>query len=177
VLATDGRVLAVNDLFEAMPTTFLPLAHGGVAIADAPANTLFERALEGLRGHEPTVQSIPVSAQEGRPAFVIHILPLRRSAHEIFSGAEILVAATVPSPSAMVPSPQVLHGLFDLTPAETRLAMALACGLSLRQAAASNGNRFSTARSQLETVFRKTGTNKQGQLVALLKSAAPLTRR
>lgn len=177
VLAMSGRVMAVNALFEAMPTTFLSLAGGGMAIADESANALFKQAIEGLHGREPTVQSIPVPAREDRPASIIHVLPLRRSAHDIFSGAEILIAATVPSPSAMVPSPQVLHGLFDLTPAETRLALALASGQSLKQAAARNGNQFSTARSQLETVFRKTGTNKQGQLVALLKSTAPLTRQ
>ena len=36
---------------------------------------------------------------------------------------------------------------------------------------------FSTARSYLESIFRKTGTNQQSQLVALLKSTQPLIQR
>ena len=34
--------------------------------------------------------------------------------------------------------------------------------------------KFSTARSYLEQIFLKTGTNQQSQLVALLKSAGPV---
>jgi DNA-binding CsgD family transcriptional regulator len=67
--------------------------------------------------------------------------------------------------------------LFDLTPAEARLAAALARGLALKDAAIRQGIRFSTARSYLEGIFRKTCTNQQSQLVALLKSTQPLIRR
>jgi len=67
--------------------------------------------------------------------------------------------------------------LFDLTPAEARLAAALASGLALKDAAAHQGIRFSTARSYLESIFRKTRTRQQSQLVALLKSTQPLLRR
>ena len=55
-----------------------------------------------------------------------------------------------------------------------RLASSLAKGLSLKGAAQASDIRFSTARSYLESIFRKTGTNQQGQLVALLRSAQPL---
>lgn len=67
--------------------------------------------------------------------------------------------------------------LFDLTPAEARLAAALASGLSLKTAALRQGIRFSTARSYLEGIFRKTRTRQQSQLVALLKTAQPVIRR
>jgi DNA-binding CsgD family transcriptional regulator len=66
--------------------------------------------------------------------------------------------------------------LFDFTPAEARLAAALASGIALKEAAAHQGIRFSTARSYLEHIFRKTGTRQQSQLVALLKSTQPLHR-
>lgn len=67
--------------------------------------------------------------------------------------------------------------LFDLTPAEARLAAALAGGLALKEAAIRQGIRFSTARSYLEGIFRKTRTNQQSQLVALLKSTQSMIRR
>ncbi|WP_245497881.1 helix-turn-helix transcriptional regulator, partial [Mesorhizobium sp. M7A.F.Ca.CA.001.08.2.1] len=102
---------------------------------------------------------------------VIHLLPLRRAAHEIFSGADILVAATAMSASAPVPSPSLLAGLFDLTPAEARLAASLAQGRPLKEAAASSNVTVKTSRTYLERIFAKTGTRQQSQLVALLKSA------
>ncbi|MDB5657157.1 MAG: Cyanate lyase [Tardiphaga sp.] len=67
--------------------------------------------------------------------------------------------------------------LFDLSPAEARLAAALASGVTLKDAAIHQGIRFSTARSYLEGIFRKTRTRQQSQLVALLKSTQPLLRR
>lgn len=176
VLSASGRTMAANGLFETMPDVFVPRAKGGLALADAAAQSLFAEAIERVMTGAPTVQSLPLAATERRPAFVVHVLPLRRAAQDIFSQAEILVATTMPSASAMVPSPQLLHGLFDLTPAEARLAAALAAGRTLREAASRNGNQFSTARSQLEAIFRKTGTHKQSQLVALLQSAGPLKR-
>lgn len=176
VLNHGGRTLAVNSLLEAMPDLFVPLAHGGLALADAAAQPLFADALKLSMTGAPAVMSLPVAASERHPACIVHVLPLRRAALDIFSQAELLITATMPSASTMVPAPQILHGLFDLTPAESRLAAALAAGHSLREAAISHGNQFSTARSQLEAIFRKTGTHKQSQLVALLQSAASLKR-
>lgn len=176
VMSSTGRTIAVNTLCEAMPDVFQTRAGGGLVLGDVAAQARFAQSVERITAGAPTVQSLPVAATETRPALVIHLLPLRRAALDIFSQAEFLVAATTPSASAMVPSPQLLHGLFDLTPAEARLATALAGGRTLKEAAALNGNKFSTARSQLETIFRKTGTNRQSQLVALLQSAGPLKR-
>lgn len=70
-----------------------------------------------------------------------------------------------------------IQALFQLTPREAGLACALASGLSLRQAAAEGNIRFSTARSYLDIIFRKTATKQQSQLVALLRSTQPLIRR
>ncbi|HEX3756439.1 MAG TPA: LuxR C-terminal-related transcriptional regulator [Rhizomicrobium sp.] len=169
VLSGGGRVLAANSLFEALPSVFLPVAFGGLAIADSEANRLFQEAVVQNR-RDLAVRSIPLPAKEGRQALIIHLLPLRRAAHDIFSGADILIAGMALNPSALVPSPNILIGLFDLSPAEAKLAAALARGQSLKQAAAGMGITFSTARTYIESVFRKTGTHQQSQLVALLKS-------
>ena len=111
--------------------------------------------------------------RENRGPMIVHVLPLRRAAHDLFLGGDLLVAVTSLSASSFVPSPSVLSGLFDLTPAEARLAIAIAAGDSLKEAASSGGIKVSTARFYLEKVFQKTGTHKQSELVALLKSAQP----
>ncbi|QKC94542.1 helix-turn-helix transcriptional regulator [Mesorhizobium sp. NZP2298] len=172
VLSSSGRVLTANPLLEAMSSVFLPVALGGMAIGDADANRLFQQAIVAARSEvEPPVRSIPIPAAAGRQPLILHLLPLRRAAHEIFSGADILVAATALSASSTVPSPSLLAGLFDLTPAEARLAASLSQGKILVDAAANSNITVKTARTYLERIFAKTGTGQQSQLVALLKSA------
>lgn len=176
VLSMTGRVLAGNALFEAMDETFRPAAFGGLALADKPADRLLQEVLAACRtGEEPVVRSIPVAARGGEPAMVVHVVPLHRAAHDIFSRGDMLLAASRVSASAMVPAPGLLNGLFDLTPAEARLATALAAGQTLAQAGAGQGLRPSTARTYLDRILRKTGTHQQSQLVALLKSAQPFS--
>ncbi|MCZ0734767.1 helix-turn-helix transcriptional regulator [Phreatobacter sp. AB_2022a] len=171
VLARSGRVLAGNDELERIADRLVPVAFGGMAIAHPSANRLFQDAVRlSHRTDDDIVRSIPVPAADDAPALVVHILPLKRSAHDIFSGADVLVAVSVVGADQGIPSPAVLAGLFDLTPAEARLAAALTSGTPLKAAAAANGIKFTTARSYLEKIFRKTGTNQQSQLVTLLKT-------
>ncbi|MDX8493015.1 LuxR C-terminal-related transcriptional regulator [Mesorhizobium sp. VK22B] len=171
VLAANGRVRLTNALFDREKTLFLPTAFGGIAIANPECNRLFQLALQAASG-ELAPRSIPVRNALAPPV-VLHVLPLKRDAHDLFGGGDFLVVATAISASALVPSPTILTGLFDLTSAEVRLATALAKGLSLKAAAAEANLQFSTVRTYLNRIFRKTGTNQQSQLVALLKSAHP----
>ena len=171
VLASSGRVLAVNTLLEGSHA-FRTGAQGRLVLAHAGADRLYR---ECLARHDSATGSwsIPIPGSQERPSSIVHLIPLRRAAHELFEGA-ILMVLTAVSMDANIPDLTLLRGLFDLSPKEARLAAALAGGRSLKQAAQDEGLRFTTARSYLEQVFRKTGTNQQSQLVALLKGAQPL---
>jgi DNA-binding CsgD family transcriptional regulator len=174
VLTVSGQVQATNALFDTMDSVFLSTAFGGLAINDAEANRLFQQLVHATAvGREPLVRSIPIAQRDNRPPMIAHFLPLRRAAHDLFFGGDLLLAVTTFNASSFVPSPNVLTGLFDLTPAEAKLAIALTGGGSLKQAAADSGIKISTARYYLEQVFQKTGTHQQSELVALLKSAQP----
>ncbi|MEO6946644.1 MAG: helix-turn-helix transcriptional regulator [Nitrobacter sp.] len=70
-----------------------------------------------------------------------------------------------------------IRSLFDLTSREADITASLAAGMSLKDAARNAHIQFSTARSHLERIFQKTGTNQQSQLVALLKSVSPVLLR
>jgi len=170
VLTANGRVKVTNALFDQEDTLFVPTAFGRVALANPDGNRLLQLALQNSSGTH--VRSIPLQ-NAAAPAIVVHVLPLKRDARDLFSGSDLLIVATAISASNLVPSPTILTGLFDFTPAEVNLATALAKGLSLKAAAAEAGLRFSTVRTYLSRIFRKTGTNQQSQLVALLKSAHP----
>lgn len=170
VLSGKGRVLASNALIESVSQTLVPLAFGGLGLARPAADRLLQEAIAAAQGdQEAASRSIPVPAEDDRPAMIVHVVPLRRSASDIFSGATTLIAAVTVSASRLVPSLQVLMGLFDLTPAEVKLAADLASGLSLQEAAVRSGVQMTTARTHLARIFQKTGTSRQGQLVALLK--------
>jgi DNA-binding CsgD family transcriptional regulator len=65
----------------------------------------------------------------------------------------------------------VLRNLYGLTPAEIRLALKLATGMSLQSAATELAISYKTARTQLAVIFRKTATSRQGELVKILLSS------
>jgi DNA-binding CsgD family transcriptional regulator len=61
----------------------------------------------------------------------------------------------------------LLAELFQLSPAEHRLAELLAQGLPLESCAARLNVSINTVRTQLRALFRKTGTTRQAQLINL----------
>ena len=67
----------------------------------------------------------------------------------------------------------MLEELFEMTPAEARVACALVRGLSPRQTAELCGVALGTVRTQLKAVFSKTRTRRQAELVRLLIGLSP----
>jgi DNA-binding CsgD family transcriptional regulator len=62
----------------------------------------------------------------------------------------------------------LVQGLFDLTPAEARIAALIGSGLPPRSAAERLGITEETARTTLKHVFAKVGVSRQSELAALL---------
>jgi DNA-binding CsgD family transcriptional regulator len=171
-VCSGDRVQAANPLFVAEHQTFRIGHQDRISLTNRAANGLLQATLTGKgTGDNSQVRSFPLPATEVRNAGVLHAIPLRRSARDLFSGGDTVLVFTPVSATEVVPSPTILSGLFDLSPSEARLAAGLAAGSPLKIAAASNDIKVSTARSYLEQIFRKTGTSQQSQLVALLKSA------
>lgn len=170
-IAADGTVMAANGLFEALAPRIVFTAHGKAAIADRPANQLFGRALQDIASDSTAVpRSIPLAARDDGPAMIVHVVPIRREAHDVFTASvAMLIVATVTA--LEMPSTGLLHGLFDLTPAETRIAQALVNGRRLGELASQTGVSVETLRTQLKSVMGKTGTRRQVDLVRLLVAA------
>jgi len=64
--------------------------------------------------------------------------------------------------------PFIVAGVFGLTPAEARVAVAMAEGQTIDAVAARHSVSVNTIRTQLRSVFEKTGTTRQVELVGLL---------
>ena len=174
VLTPTGRALAVNASLERC-RVLLPGAFEKIVVASRAADALLQSALrQGTAAGAARVRSIAVPpGRQGDAPSVLHLVPVRGAAHDVFTGAAFLLIVTTFGAHAALPDLSLLHGLFDLTPKEAALAAALASGLTLKQAAAQHAVRMSTARTHLEHIFQKTGTHQQSQLVLLLKSAQP----
>ena len=67
-----------------------------------------------------------------------------------------------------------LQRLFQLTPAEARIAQGLANGMSLAEIAREQRAHLQTVRKQLKAVFAKTGTHRQAQCVAATEAVGVL---
>lgn len=111
--------------------------------------------------HAPTVASGP----EVLYAFYNVLTPGNASAAE----PRAVAALTFYHPRSAPPiDEQVLAAAFDLTPAECRIAHLLAEGLTQKEIAARVGVQHDTVRKQLQSVFQKTATRRQPDLLRLL---------
>lgn len=88
------------------------------------------------------------------------------SASEPEADATGLIAVILSRPRD-IPSMSIsdVADLFELTPAEARLTIALCQGVSVREYACSRGISLGTARVQLKNVLTKTQTHRQAELV------------
>lgn len=176
-LTGSGRIVVANPLFEQLAPRVLAGAFDHVQIASRTANEALKQALGAAATDTGFAsRSIPIPAAEGQPALIAHLLPVRQTAHDIFSRAELLLVLTaVVAPDA--PLTEMLHGLFDLTPAEARVARALATGLSIEEISLRSAISRETVRTQLKGVMAKTATTRQADLVRLLAGASPLPEK
>jgi DNA-binding CsgD family transcriptional regulator len=103
---------------------------------------------------------------------VVHLLPIRRSARDIF---ERSVAVMILTPTTMLNTPPVelLQSLFDLTPTERRVARRIASGATIDDISTTDGPSRNTVRAHLRSIMDKTGCNRQAEIIALLAGATP----
>ena len=71
------------------------------------------------------------------------------------------------------PTLEALKCLFEFSNSEAKLAHGLAMGLDIKEVADSMGVTIQTARTYLKTLFDKTGTNRQAELVRILITSVP----
>jgi DNA-binding CsgD family transcriptional regulator len=177
VLDSDGNALAVNTLIDAMPDVVQARAFGRLGFGDRAAHRLLTDAITRAEaGAEGGVRSFPVRGADGEPALIAHVIPVRLSARDIFSrSAAVLVLTPVALPTAA--PVELVQSLFDLTPAEARVARNLAAGKTADDIAGDGGVSINTVRAQVRAVLEKTGCGRQADVVALLTAISSTTPR
>lgn len=168
LLDQGGAVVEANRLIEQMGEYLHWRSRNRVALTDGRAGSQLAAALAVL-GNDPesAVRSFPLRDADNRASMVVHLIPIRRSAHDIFTGSYALLVLT---PVAASPAPpiELMRSLFDLTPSEARVARGIAIGETLEDIAAVGGVAITTVRSQLRQVLEKTGCTRQAEVASLL---------
>ncbi len=165
-----GVVIVGNAKFDEERGLWTTRGGGRVALFDRRANRMLYEALGLAAGR--AVRSIALRDQQtGAPA-VLHAVPVRRSAHDLFNRCAAILVLTQPveGPSNATP---LLQALFDLTATEADLAARIAAGQTADEVAAREGKSVSTVRNQLKSALEKTGCRRQADLAGLLARLIP----
>lgn len=175
-----GRVLRANQALERIVarSAGLSIARRRLTCSlpeeDAALQRLILQAAEiALRGAHHAGTFACAHRRSGERPLALLVAPLR-TARPITGGrgAACIVFVDDPERSAAC-DPARLEVLYDLTPAESRVATLLSQGHSLPDVAALRRVRVESVRTQLKAVFQKTGTHSQAELVSLvLRSGA-----
>ncbi len=122
-------------------------------------------------GYPAVAGAMLLNGEQNRQVF---ITPLPAASPFAKNWQTPLALVLVIEPGLTLSTQQLLGKLYNLTPAELRVASALLAGDSPENYAQQAGVTQNTVRSQLQSLFRKTGTRRQSELVAVLSRVPPL---
>jgi DNA-binding CsgD family transcriptional regulator/PAS domain-containing protein len=176
LVSADGRVMHANGAAQAILA-----ARDGLS---APAGILEAESLQARPQLRRLIAQAAVGDAERRAGgamavprpsdkrpFAVQVAPARGEPALTMSQAP-LVLVCISDPEAHSPPPiERLREMFGLTAAESRVALALFEGSSLRDVAEAAGVSIQTVRNQLVRIFEKTGANRQAALIGLMMRA------
>lgn len=174
VLRYDGRVMAANALLENFAPQISIAAHDFVRFQYPSANSLLAEMLAMAHGESRQAsRSFPLPRSDDAPPAVVHLVPVRGNACDIFANAAYFLIVT-PIDRSRVPTAETIQGLFDLSPAEARVAQNLAMGRDISTTAEQLAVSAETVRSQVKSILSKSGMSRQADFVAALASLRPI---
>jgi DNA-binding CsgD family transcriptional regulator len=175
LLDSVGRVLflnkSANNLFQTQK--FVRLTPAGLQATRASEQRRLTHLIQGANKTAVCIAGSPGGAMRisrnsfQRPLQVL-VSPLKTE--KLLLGNHVptvIVFISDPDRTPRMPD-QWLKELYGLTPAESRLAQLLACGCDIKEASEQLHVQQSTVRSQLKSVFAKTDSKRQSELVKLL---------
>lgn len=169
-LGWSGRIAWQNARAEAMLRDCELVGAGRLRSADPALDRKLANLVDGALGFRPNsglVLPSPVlaPARDGR-TLSVDAIPMPRDFRSLLSGASVLVTLHEVAPARL--GVHDLRARFRLTAREMELSAHLLSGKRLAHAAEMMGMSVSTARQHVKSVFAKTGTHGQAELVALL---------
>ena len=145
--------------------------HARVSADDDRLQAVLARALPPFPGAGAT-SSLTVTRPGGLLPLVLHVVPLGpREDNVSLAPVAALVLAVDPNSGPPV-DPALVAATLDLSPAQSRVAVLLAEGRSVRDIAAAIGRSENTVRWHIRRTFEKLGIGRLAQLIQLVRSLA-----
>ena len=183
LIAGNSHVLYMNHAAETLLARGVGLLidHDGICTGN-PSETATLRRLIGRAALTSAAQgngaggTMTVSHRDHRPPLDVLVSPIRlEDVHPMLDRPAALVYVT--DPDAVIYSAGAeLQRRFGLTSAETRVAMLIGEGRTVRQIAEQLHVSPHTVRTQLKAVLAKTETTRQGELIRLISRTPPTHR-
>ncbi|MDD9994063.1 MAG: helix-turn-helix transcriptional regulator [Rhodospirillales bacterium] len=179
-----GGIVAANDCAGALLRRGEGVSdQGGCLHARAPADdarlqALLARALPRTGG-PGAGGSMLVRRGLDEPPLVLHVSPVGEGGTETDTGRVAALVLVVDPGSPARIDPALVAAALDLTPVESRVAVQLAEGMTVRDIAQATGRAEHTIRWHMKNIFAKQGIGRQFELVQLVQSLAgrPQPRR
>ncbi len=149
VVNDQGKVLAANSLIEVLTGYVYWRAQDRVSLKDKAADNLLRDAIAAIDTAGGSVRSFPVRDMGAEAIMVAHVIPIHLSARDIFvrcAAAFVLTPVTLPQALPV----ELVQSLFDLTPAEARVARSLASGKTVTDIATDGGVSRNTILTQVD---------------------------
>ena len=168
-----GRIVAANDRARDVIRTGEGLfdvggfLHARSAKDDAELQAVLARALPPL-GVQGAAGSTMVTRPSPLPPLALHVNPVVRPETDlrVWPVAALVLVADPASRTRI--DPAVAEEALGLTGMESRVAVLLAEGMTVREAAAATGRAESTIRTHVKHMFAKHGLSRQADLVRLV---------
>lgn len=182
IVGEKGKVLVANKAAERQLRSdgTLTSRNGRLAARSTASANAFSEALEqALQGDDAIGKAgIGVSLMNARAETAsAYMLPLDVSDVRTRLVPQAMAAVFVTGLVEAVDGLDEFGTLYQLTPAEVRVVEQLVKGMSVTEVARSLGNAEATVRTHLARIFSKTGTSRQGELIALAaRLVSPLSR-
>lgn len=173
IIGTGGKILAANSLLETFAPQIVVTAYDKLQFDYAGAKAKFEEALSRQQTDLSGSCSFALPMTLERSPAVVHLLPVLGQARDIFVHATFFLIVT-PVDRTRVPSAETIQGLFDLSPAEARVARSLAMGNDVSRTAQDFSLSTETIRSHVKAILSKSGMTRQADFVAAIASIRPV---
>lgn len=164
-----GLVTLTNPKADTLFRGGLRISRGGVRACFASETARFNRELKiaiQASGHTAETLSAVRLSRPGKRPLIVRFERFGPHLADVFSHSCAVALIEDPDEDMRL-KPETLMALFDLTPAEARISLLVASGLSAVDIAARHTTGYETVRSHIRSIFQKTGTSRQSELSAL----------
>jgi DNA-binding CsgD family transcriptional regulator len=175
LIRLDGRVIEMTASFERLIGNGVHVKGGRLGSAEPDADRAIAAAVNRAVQHDGLARachaSVVLPRRNGLRPLLAQLVPVVGAAHDILH-LVAAIAILTDLEAAGGPAETALRHAFGLSPAEARLAAQIAAGRTLPDIARSEAMSRETLRSRLKSIFDKTGTGRQAELVLLLSKFA-----